>query len=126
MRKSICINSVVGEGTRRVRGEDEVIRENEGSIELMKTESEHDEHEREDQDLVNEDMGSDSAHDDLSEVGGSEEELEELGQEEPEEPEQGEPEDLEQEERKLEGEDDIPDDIPRRENVRRRAIQIEH
>ncbi|VDO66676.1 unnamed protein product, partial [Haemonchus placei] len=106
-----------GEGTPKVRGEDEIIRENEEFIEgLIESESEHDDHD--DQVSADEDMGSDSAHDDLSEAEGSEEE--------PEEPEQEEPEDLDEDQRELEDEDDIPEDIPRRENLRRRAIQIEN
>uniref|UniRef100_A0A7I4YY91 CCHC-type domain-containing protein n=1 Tax=Haemonchus contortus TaxID=6289 RepID=A0A7I4YY91_HAECO len=112
-----------GEGTPKVRGEDEIIRENEEFIEgLIESGSEHDDHD--DQVSVDEDMGSDSAHDDLSEAEGSEEEPEEVWQEEPDEPEQEEPEDEDQ--RELEDEDDIPEEFPRRENLRRRAIQIEN
>nr|CDJ85243.1 Protein DMSR-8 [Haemonchus contortus] len=114
-----------GEGTPKVRGEDEIIRENEEFIEgLIESGSEHDDHD--DQVSVDEDMGSDSAHDDLSEAEGSEEEPEEVWQEEPDEPEQEEPEDLDEDQRELEDEDDIPEEFPRRENLRRRAIQIEN
>ncbi|KAK6009274.1 hypothetical protein OSTOST_25821 [Ostertagia ostertagi] len=118
-REPHAANQEAGEGIRRIREENDVIRDNEGFIEgvmeMDESEAEdEDESEAEDEEQeAEEDLDDDNmdhlAHDDLSD---SEEEREEH-----EEEHRPDDEELDR--------NHIPDDIPQREDRRRSAIQIE-
>ncbi|KAK6030215.1 zinc knuckle [Ostertagia ostertagi] len=115
--RPLVANQGAGEGIRRIREENDIIRDNEGFIEgvmeMDESEAEDVEQEPDDQDSDDEDMDHNAEHDDLLETEDSEEERDEQ-----------EPEERESDDEELDR-NHIPDDIPQREDRRRSAIQIE-